>query len=929
MSMLRKLFVLLVVGVFVFAVPSLDPAYGDTRVSAVQQELKNLGYNPGPVDGAWGQQTERAARRFMRSKNYNLSQVFRSGRVDVNKLLGLLRSSGTRTATGDVKKIQRLLAQMGYSPGTADGRWDNTVLSAARRFAAARSLSSSIWRPQGRVSYSALLVHLKLAQRAGHRAGRTSVAASGEWHGSAPTRADVRAIEILLGTLGYDPGSRDGVWDAKTLAAVRRFARDRSIDTSIWRPGNRVSASALMVHLRLAKRSGHRAGSTQTASSGSGQAASGGSVSRERLKRIEELLAKVGHDPGPVDGVWNRQSETAARHFARERRIGGRNWGRINREDASIIINQLVIAERSGSSVAGSSSDSASSAAQARPSPSDTRRIETLLSDLEYLSLPPDGTWNATTERAVERFLAANDLSNLNWKNGNRVRTSMLIRRLEIAYRRRDQAQTNTQTANAGTQEYRDQAGLTTLQVRTIKQLLAVLGYDPGSQDNRWDEQMMSAARRFAQSWGLEEDAWFRDGTVVRAVFYNQLRLAQRQGHYASAAQNVPESTGGSTGGSTGESTGETADSLVRTGALALLSRKYDEALAAFSKALEREPGRAEAHDYRGRTYLARGDTTRAIAEFTRAIELNSAFALAHANRAGAHERVGRLTRALEDLAAAVRLEPDNTEYQAALARTAQLLVAAPAASPAPAQASPPPVSVSTETRVALVIGNSRYDNVPSLRNPEGDARAVATSFERLGFSDVTLRFDLGRDELIDALRTFSDKAVTADWAVVYFAGHGFEMGGVNYLVPVDAKLVRDTHASFEAVQLDQLLTAMSGARKLRLAILDACRNNPFTSRMQMSGTRSVGRGLGLIEPEGGTLVAYAARHGQVALDGDGANSPYVSALLQHMATEKLEIGLLFRHVRDTVRQLTGQSQEPYVYGSLPSEALYFNPGGE
>jgi len=174
-------------------------------------------------------------------------------------------------------------------------------------------------------------------------------------------------------------------------------------------------------------------------------------------------------------------------------------------------------------------------------------------------------------------------------------------------------------------------------------------------------------------------------------------------------------------------------------------------------------------------------------------------------------------------------------------------------------------------------------------------------------------------------LRAFARDAERADWAVVYFAGHGIEIGGVNYLIPVDARLETDRDAQFEAVALEQVLGAVEGAKKLRLVVLDACRDNPFAQRMKRTvASRSIGRGLARVEPEGGTLVAYAAKHGEIALDGEGTNSPFVTALLKHMPTPGVEINKLFRLVRDDVMTATGRRQEPFIYGSLPAEDFFF-----
>ena len=204
---------------------------------------------------------------------------------------------------------------------------------------------------------------------------------------------------------------------------------------------------------------------------------------------------------------------------------------------------------------------------------------------------------------------------------------------------------------------------------------------------------------------------------------------------------------------------------------------------------------------------------------------------------------------------------------------------------------------------------------------------SLAAGLRRVGFKTVQLSSDLSREGMIAALRAFEREAEKADWALIYFAGHGIEVAGANYLVPVDAQLKADKDVQDEAVPLDRVLSAIEGAKRLKLVILDACRDNPFIANMKRSiASRSVGRGLAQIEPEGGVLVAYAAKHGQVALDGEGGNSPFVTALVKRLDTPGLDISLLFRLVRDDVLVATGRRQEPFVYGSLPGELLSFRP---
>ena len=225
--------------------------------------------------------------------------------------------------------------------------------------------------------------------------------------------------------------------------------------------------------------------------------------------------------------------------------------------------------------------------------------------------------------------------------------------------------------------------------------------------------------------------------------------------------------------------------------------------------------------------------------------------------------------------------------------------------------------------RVALVIGNGSYAHAPSLANPLNDARDIGTALERLGFA-VTRIENAGRSALWDGLQKFSLAASASEVAVVFYAGHGIEVEGRNFLVPVDARLLSDADVEFEAVPLDLLSRAVERARGLRLIVLDACRDNPFAAAMQRAGaTRSIGRGLARVEPSGETLVAYAAKEGTVAADGAGRNSPYTEALLAHLEEPGLEVGLMFRKVRDAVLASTGGRQEPFVYGSLSSRGAY------
>ena len=225
--------------------------------------------------------------------------------------------------------------------------------------------------------------------------------------------------------------------------------------------------------------------------------------------------------------------------------------------------------------------------------------------------------------------------------------------------------------------------------------------------------------------------------------------------------------------------------------------------------------------------------------------------------------------------------------------------------------------------RVALVIGNAEYRHASRLANPLNDANDIAAALGRLGF-EVTRLDNAGYDAMRRGLRAFTRAAAASETAVVFYAGHGIEVDGRNFLIPVDARLASDQDVEYEAVPLDLVSRAVDRASEFRLIVLDACRDNPFAQQMKRSGaSRSIGRGLARVEPAGETLVAYAAKGGSVAADGEGRNSPYSTALLAHLEEPGLEVGLMFRKVRDAVLRSTGGRQEPFVYGSLSSEGVY------
>ena len=233
------------------------------------------------------------------------------------------------------------------------------------------------------------------------------------------------------------------------------------------------------------------------------------------------------------------------------------------------------------------------------------------------------------------------------------------------------------------------------------------------------------------------------------------------------------------------------------------------------------------------------------------------------------------------------------------------------------------------EKRVALVVGNGAYHHAAPLPNPTRDANAIAQMFQMAGFDTVLLRNDVGNLDFKRALRDVFAVARGADIAVVYFAGHGIQIADQNYLIPIDAKLAQDYDAMDEAISLDRIIEAIEPAARLRLVVLDACRDNPFLVKMQRRGaTRQiVSRGLSKVEPIlNNTLIAYAAKAGSTAEDGAGEHSPFTLALIKHVIEPGLDIRLALGRVRDEVLRNTRNDQEPFVYGSLGGGSVSLVP---
>ena len=350
---------------------------------------------------------------------------------------------------------------------------------------------------------------------------------------------------------------------------------------------------------------------------------------------------------------------------------------------------------------------------------------------------------------------------------------------------------------------------------------------------------------------------------------------------------------------------------------------RLDDALADCNEVLAKHPNWGGPLAGRANVYRAKGNLDAALKDYNAAIRFNPNFVRAYVGRGLLHEQRKDMVSARADYRSAGATLSKIDDFETTLARRVAKARLEALAGGGKSVAGVAP------RKVALIIGNGTYSNAEKLDNPPRDARLMADTFRNLGFHVVTLANDLTRDKFFAALRQFGAEAEKADWAVVYYAGHGMEIGGVNYLIPVDAKLIADNDAETQAVALEQVIAAVSGARKMRLVLLDACRNNPFETKMQRTmSVKLVSKGLSNIEPEAGFMVVYAAKHGETALDGDTTNSPFATALARDIMEPKVEVRKLFDVVRDDVWKATGGQQQPFTYGSLPGrEDFYFVAG--
>jgi tetratricopeptide (TPR) repeat protein len=399
----------------------------------------------------------------------------------------------------------------------------------------------------------------------------------------------------------------------------------------------------------------------------------------------------------------------------------------------------------------------------------------------------------------------------------------------------------------------------------------------------------------------------------------------------------------------------------------------YDHAIRDLDTAIRLKPDYAEAYDSRGMAYTLKGEPDRAIRDLDEAIRLKPDHAVAYNNRATAYHNKGDDESAIRDLDKAIQLSPDNTQaftdrgrlyerkgdlerakadfnaalvrgpgkysetkkaYQRARDRLAALgetaSVGAPSVTrPALASDSNGSEAVRPGLRVALVIGNGAYANVPSLSNPQNDAREMAGALRDLGFK-VIEGYNLDSTMMRGKITDFGAALPGASVSLFYYAGHGMQVAGKNYLVPVDARLERPSSLGVEAIEVGTVLADMEAEKRINLVFLDACRDNPLSRSLAKSfgASRSatVGQGLAQLNAGIGTLITFATSPDTVALDGSGRNSPFTLAMLKHIRTPGLEIRSMLTRVRADVIKATNEQQVPWDHSSLTGD-FYFRPG--
>jgi tetratricopeptide (TPR) repeat protein len=376
----------------------------------------------------------------------------------------------------------------------------------------------------------------------------------------------------------------------------------------------------------------------------------------------------------------------------------------------------------------------------------------------------------------------------------------------------------------------------------------------------------------------------------------------------------------------------------------------YDKAIADATIAIKLKSNDSNYFDTRGAAFLKKGSNVEAIKDFTSAIERKPNEAGYYRQRAVAKLALAELQGALADAEKALTLKPDDVDAQKtladvqaaksaltnrispppAIAAQQEKLPAAETVVPSKTVEVPPttlPAVVKLAPlgrRVALIIGNSAYPDGMALANPVNDANAMAASLKRLGF-DVVLTTNATKADMSDAMYRFAVKSEGADAAFVFYAGHGMQVDGVNYLMPIDGALETQADLKHKFVAADEILDDLKAVKGMRMMVLDACRNNPLSRSIKLKlakvASRAVDNRSGLADMKAeGVLIAFATQPNEVAADGEGADSPFTLALLKHLETPNIEIDTMFKRVRTTVSEMTDGGQLPQTVNSSTGE---------
>jgi len=441
-----------------------------------------------------------------------------------------------------------------------------------------------------------------------------------------------------------------------------------------------------------------------------------------------------------------------------------------------------------------------------------------------------------------------------------------------------------------------------------------------------------------------------RIGPPSGIIFHNRGNAWRSKGDYARAIADYDEAI---------RLTPKEAYSYQNRGSAKQALGDLDGALADINEAIRLNPALSSAVINRTVIWRAKGDFDRAIADGTEAIRLvkanapvnimtppGSVLISAYIHRGLAYEAKGDYERARQDFNATLEGAASDAASKAnqATAKVRLSLLSDPVAPSQPPPRTPsgqeqqtatsaplPAATVGTSAGrlVALVIGNGAYVNVKALPNPPNDARSIAKSLRDIGFT-VSESVDLDRAAMQKMTRDFLREAARAQVALVYYAGHGVQIDGRNYLVPVDVRLQAGASMTEAMIDMDTILAGLDDQVRTNILILDACRNNPMAQQVASAGpNRAIEAGSGLAAPTAlgagatlgaGTLIAFATAPGQVALDGEGANSPFSAALSRHIGTPGLEVQQMLTRVRAEVVATTRSKQVPWSNSSLLGE---------